>query len=1610
MEERANNRMRLQAGMELLSTYGIALIIITVVIAILFFVFSAPHTVTQNLCSFTNGVACTDIVLGSNAVTHNTIISVYMNNQQPFAISNPLMFSQINGQNTSLTNCLPSYVKSGGTIVCVINLPESTTPNQFLSGPLYVRASYCGLSSNTTNCTNPTPQTYSGQFSGHTQNSIALNFGLTLTAASNTLTPGQKDLLTATLTLSGHTVPGATIAFTESNPNFILSPLYSDTNTNGQAFTYISGNRSGNVIVTATFGAQANAILLTLLPSAQVTFNLNKFMYCSQNTANILVFLGTGYTCNQLQGGVTVQVSKGNYPFKFLNTTAISPSNSFIRDAFQNITFNNVPIYTHNGTIRIISNSVVNIAYNTQYYIAALQSPQGSATLFSTYCLPSQNSCTNFPQGGGVWATNSSIPHYFLMNESPNVGFSLSTWICAYGGCNSVVNSNNLGVACAFKSPGGGGTPYNGRCYNSSIFYAFNGPIIETANYQPSSGTISTTSSTTTSTTTTISQIGYHQQLIPVNAVFYQAYTSSNLGNIRFYSGNVNPLNPPSANELYSWCEYGCNSSSYNALFWVRVPNGMTYITMNILAKGVQYNGISGYAGESPLQSPTYGTFDNGQNVFFAYVNGTQYATVPYLLNDTQLNETYMQLPNSKKDGPATSISVPMVPYALLQGGVFNVLSLNQNYGINGWVYVTQRSFDTGFGAQLTAPPFYPPAPTGWQFSTSGATCIGACTGTNAYHYYMALVGVPSTHGWNLENSIGPEEVGSWEYLQATYNAGSITSTTGNQVLQNMYDIAYTNTTFTGNYAGITVSVNDYNNPSMIPSINTGDDAYFYIYSPALPNIGANVVTPTTTVSTTTITVSTTTIVQSGYHQQLVPVNAVLYQQYTSNDLGNIRFYSGSVNPFNPPSANELYSWCEYGCNSSSYNALFWVRVPNGMTYITMNILARGVEYNGISGYAGESPLQSMTYGTFDNGQNVFFAYANASDYGTENALNNTQLGQTTMQLPNGKTGPTLSMSVPKVAIALMQGEVFNAVSIRGSLGVNGWVYSDQTNYTTGFDVEGGLNTSGYLYGASATDCIDHNSGCNYDNIGVLTFVSAAGVAAPGSTNWNNGAAYHSINAIGPDEQGQWVYLQAEYSNNVITATAGYQPMQNLYSFTQTDTNYTGNWAGLGVSVTPNQQPWNNVADYPYFYVYSPPIPNAGATVVTPTTTVGTTTSTSTISTSTTSSSTTSVTTSTTTIFAASYYVYCFGGLINQTHTLLLNFTNQTYSAPILGSGALGSWTRRTTMTYNDFMVDEPIIDVQNNNYPTNITGLFGSSDPCITSGTYVYCMFLQNYNSITGQTNDSAFVEYTTIGGGNLGTWNYFLIPESNFGPPIKQLNPFICTASSTYLYCLSGVTQDAGGNYGYLDPINLYYSPILSGGLLGPWIKGPTIASPLLNPQNCFITNSTIYCTTGFNEPNMTYYSRLTKNVPGNWQEVTSSASAPVQDWSSDCGLTSGYIYCLGGNPFSSHVTNLTAYMNLNSASPSWTYSTTSRFPGNFSVGGLVGVNYCDPIFGPNDIYCIGGLSGNHPFGPWVPSPGLQVPSIYASTSGGGIPSSVATTGNYPIPAEDLSCLVST
>jgi hypothetical protein len=185
-----------------------------------------------------------------------------------------------------------------------------------------------------------------------------------------------------------------------------------------------------------------------------------------------------------------------------------------------------------------------------------------------------------------------------------------------------------------------------------------------------------------------------------------------------------------------------------------------------------------------------------------------------------------------------------------------------------------------------------------------------------------------------------------------------------------------------------------------------------------------------------------------GSFQQMVTINPSLYIAYESNDLGNIRFYSSNAPA---SSANELYSWCESGCNYSSGSAVFWVVLPTGISasstaVINMTFNTVGTEYDGV--YAGEAPQLSSSYGQYDNGQNVFLVYQN---FAGSSAPSGWTLSN---PLPCGPSTISFNNGVNEIATSC-NGEHLDGPTTTGTLDMYTEWISAINGYGTGADFMG---------------------------------------------------------------------------------------------------------------------------------------------------------------------------------------------------------------------------------------------------------------------------------------------------------------------------------------------------------------------------------------------------------------------------------------------------------------------------------------------------------------------------------------------------------------------------
>ena len=106
-----------------------------------------------------------------------------------------------------------------------------------------------------------------------------------------------------------------------------------------------------------------------------------------------------------------------------------------------------------------------------------------------------------------------------------------------------------------------------------------------------------------------------------------------------------------------------------------------------------------------------------------------------------------------------------------------------------------------------------------------------------------------------------------------------------------------------------------------------------------------------------------------------ITINWSTYQPYLDNPVDNYVFFNNT--------GDSLFSWLENGTANTASDALVWVKLDSdgipaySNQTIYIGFYSTGSSQLGASGYTGESPTATGTYGQFDNGANVFSNYWN---------------------------------------------------------------------------------------------------------------------------------------------------------------------------------------------------------------------------------------------------------------------------------------------------------------------------------------------------------------------------------------------------------------------------------------------------------------------------------------------------------------------------------------------------------------------------------------------------------------------------------------------------------
>ncbi|MGC9037849.1 MAG: InlB B-repeat-containing protein, partial [Candidatus Micrarchaeia archaeon] len=345
--------------------------------AIFYFFVIAPSSIVPSSCGFSYGVACPDLVFGSNSTSSKVVL--LLTNTQQYPVLNPILYINSTYIGNIRAACSPSFVLPGGAIICNISIPnKAISMGTLVNGKLYLQAKLCP-SWNASSCSSAQPQTYAGSFVTHAApllQSTPVSLSLYAENTSQVAT-GALDKLVATVEILGYPLTGATINFTivqsQNGQQVKLQPSMTTSSSNGEAISYISSTSPGIVDVVASFaGTKSNIVSINFTSPVYVTFESSQM----QGTGSNPVVYVDNKPFNYSRLPITFAFAKNS---KHTFSYAQYVSGIGTRYAFVSSTGCNVNAQA--GTITASSNCTIYANYKTQYYLSMSASPSGSATV-----------------------------------------------------------------------------------------------------------------------------------------------------------------------------------------------------------------------------------------------------------------------------------------------------------------------------------------------------------------------------------------------------------------------------------------------------------------------------------------------------------------------------------------------------------------------------------------------------------------------------------------------------------------------------------------------------------------------------------------------------------------------------------------------------------------------------------------------------------------------------------------------------------------------------------------------------------------------------------------------------------------------------------------------------------------------------------------------------------------------------------------------------------------------------------------------------------------------------------------------------------------------------
>ncbi|MEM0135765.1 MAG: hypothetical protein QXU18_11190 [Thermoplasmatales archaeon] len=273
--------------------------------------------------------------------------------------------------------------------------------------------------------------------------------------------------------------------------------------------------------------------------------------------------------------------------------------------------------------------------------------------------------------------------------------------------------------------------------------------------------------------------------------------------------------------------------------------------------------------------------------------------------------------------------------------------------------------------------------------------------------------------------------------------------------------------------------------------------------------------------------------------QVILNVNWSRYSSYLTNNVSNVEFFDGNWSP--------LYAWMEGNASRNANSSYVWVKLNSGgigaesQTNIYLGFFNESTNNLSPSGYWGEAPDLSHSYGEYDNGHLVFNSYANFSDYALPNGWSSSNMDYT---VSNGIVAQTIYNGIVGSIISSNQynpeNEVLDAFAYFN--GLKGSTIEQFIGW------KGGSASSGAILGLS-----DLGNGSQYS---LATSSTSRGVIKTSFKGISGGSLSKfqvwSIGTVGS----KLAYLSLNYDNEVNLSPYYYSSVSFPYLSSQTTSSF----------------------------------------------------------------------------------------------------------------------------------------------------------------------------------------------------------------------------------------------------------------------------------------------------------------------------------------------------------------------------------------------------------------------------------------------------------------------